>query len=210
MNKLCEVGSPAVAVEIITRLDEESIPAEVTHNVGAALFGRANRFTSQNSSIIWIRDAKDLHRASEIADDVRSIQLEAAHCPGCGYDLKGHFGEGSCPECGGPVNPPDDDTVPCGGCGEENPTNFDKCWNCGESVADESLPRPPDSRSGIRPRCEHCDEVLQLGFEHCGACGAVVQHSAGRPGKLSMLRWQGLWLLVLVVIILLFRLVFLP
>ena len=204
MNKLCEVGSPAQAVEILARLDEASIPAEVTHSVGAVLFRRANRFNSQNSSIIWIRDVDDLPRAMEIADDVRSIQLEAEHCPACGYDLEGHLAEGCCPECGGPVNPPDDVTLPCARCGEENPTNFETCWSCGKSVDDEPLSAPRDSRSGIRSRCEHCHEVLQLGSEDCQACGAPIPHFAGRHGRPSSRRWSMLWLVVLLGILLLF------
>ncbi|MFO1325216.1 MAG: DUF2007 domain-containing protein [Burkholderiales bacterium] len=28
-----------------------------------------------------------------------------------------------------------DGSVKCGGCGEDSPTNFDLCWNCGGSLA---------------------------------------------------------------------------
>ena len=69
MNRLCEIGSPVLAAEILSRLDQESIPAEVTHNIGSAIFHPANRDRSQSTSVIWILDAEDLPRARELAEE---------------------------------------------------------------------------------------------------------------------------------------------
>jgi predicted Zn-ribbon and HTH transcriptional regulator len=142
MHKLCEVDSPAMAGEILSRLDAESIVAEVTHTHSANLFRHVQAFRSQVASTIWIRDIEDLPRAAEIEREVRSIQMESEHCHRCGYDLEGHAGDGICPECGSEVTPVDDEMMVCIACGEENPVNFETCWSCGSVITGE------DPRSG--------------------------------------------------------------
>ena len=85
MKKLCEVDSPALAAEILSRLDEESIPAEVTHTHSSTMFRHAATIRNLASSIIWIRNAEDLPRAAEIHAEVSSIPLESDRCRRCGY-----------------------------------------------------------------------------------------------------------------------------
>ena len=180
MNKLCEVDSPAVASEILSRLDEESISAEITHSHSSTMFSHVPLLRGQGGCIIWVRDAEDLPRAAEIHAEVSSIPVESDHCRRCGYDLEGHIGEGICPECGTEVSPIDDETVPCVACGEGNPINFETCWKCGKRTTGEDDRGVEDTRSGIRARCTECDSVLGLGVRHCSFCGAEVPlESAG-------------------------------
>ena len=197
MNRLCEIGSPVLAAEILSRLDQESIPAEVTHNIGSAIFHPANRDRSQSTSVIWILDAEDLPRARELAEEARSILIESEHCLHCGYDLQGSVGEGNCPECGGRVKPPEEDSESCGTCGEENPVGFEICWHCGKTISDQPEPRGPDLRSSIRPRCANCDEVLDLGIRACQACGSTVMPSVGPNSSNRVISSVILWVLVL-------------
>ena len=142
MHKLCEVDSPAMAGEILSRLDADSIVAEVTHAHSANLLRHVLAFRSQVASTVWIRDIEDLPRAAEIERQVRSIRMESERCRRCGYDLEGHGGDGICPECGSEVTPVDDEMMVCIACGEGNPVNFETCWSCGSVITGE------DPRSG--------------------------------------------------------------
>ena len=206
MKKLCEVDSPAVASEILSRLDEESISAEVTHSHSSTIFSHVGRIRSQATSIIWIRNAEDLPRAAEIHAEVSSVPLESKHCLRCGYDLEGHDGDGICPECGNEVTPIDEETVPCVACGEENPTNFETCWKCGKQTTGEGPEAADDTRSEIRPRCTECDAVLGLGARQCSDCGADVPSWAARSRKRSRSHVVTWWLLGILAFVLLIRL----
>jgi rubredoxin len=54
-------------------------------------------------------------------------------CTNCGYDFRGHDGDGRCPECGNPFRIPPSD-VACPHCGEAVPDNFGVCWSCGGNL----------------------------------------------------------------------------
>ena len=206
MKKLCEVDSPALAAEILSRLDEESIPAEVTHSHSSTMFSHVATIRGQAGSIIWIRNAEDLPRAAAIHAEVSSIPLESEHCRRCGYDLEGHDGEGICPECGNEVSTIDDETVPCVACGEGNPTNFETCWKCGKKTTGEGPGAADDTRSEIRARCTECDAVLGLGARQCSDCGADVPSWSARSGKRSRSHVVTWWLLGILAFVLLIRL----
>ncbi len=146
MEKLCEVESPVVAASILSRLQEASIRATVTHSPSPQF----RSWKHVQPTIVWIARGEDLPRAREIADAVRQAPLETDRCPGCGYDLAGHDDAGICPECGEGILPPVDDVV-CPECGEPGPPDFEACWNCGDSnpvaVDSISVARNPSSSS---------------------------------------------------------------
>ncbi len=39
-------------------------------------------------------------------------------------------------------------SVRCAGCGEENPSNFDCCWSCGQDVRGDAAGRPAAAAGG--------------------------------------------------------------
>ena len=206
MKKLCEVDSPALAAEILSRLDEESIPAEVTHTHSSTMFRHAATIRNLASSIIWIRNAEDLPRAAEIHAEVSSIPLESDRCRRCGYALAGHDGEGICPECGNVVASFDDEVIACVVCGEDNPTNFETCWKCGSMTTGEAPGAGQDANTTIRPRCTQCDAVLGSGAVLCADCGADASPQSARGGKHSRSHVVTWWLLGILALVLLFRL----
>jgi len=59
---------------------------------------------------------------------------EPVKCVACGYDLRGHDGEGDCPECGHPFTTIGLDESPCPRCSALVPEHFAFCWRCGKSM----------------------------------------------------------------------------
>ena len=83
---------------------------------------------------IWIADDADPMLARQIVDREKNRTVEN-HCPGCGYDLRGHSGETRCPECGRAVRAPVT-SMTCPKCSELSPGTFDVCWKCGADLDD--------------------------------------------------------------------------
>lgn len=137
MQKLCEVESPVIAASILSRLEEESIRATVTHSMSPEF----RSWKHIQPAIVWIEQDEDLPRAREIAEALTSAPLESEECPRCGYDLAGHEEAGVCPECGGVVVPPVAE-ISCPDCGAFGPPDFETCWNCGHRNPDAVASTP--------------------------------------------------------------------
>jgi len=82
---------------------------------------------------VWISDAQQFPRATEILAEVRALRT-IEQCPGCQYDLRGHHEPSKCPECGVEVKATVGDAA-CPQCDELVPATFEVCWNCGGEMS---------------------------------------------------------------------------
>ena len=128
MHKLTVLANSPLIQELMRRLEDGSIDAfSATERAITEIYGG-----SAPSVSVWIAEAKDLERAREILREVQA-QSSGHRSPGCDYDLRGHGGEATCPECGRSVTAAAPD-VPCPRCHEEVPAGFQICWNCGADL----------------------------------------------------------------------------
>lgn len=131
MLKLTTLSNVAQAMELCERLRDASIDADVSHDVGVESF-----HLGWNWINVWIRDDADINLARVIATtflEETTSRTGGNTCLDCGYDLRGHSGEGRCPECGHVFVLPQAD-VRCPKCSEDVPANFASCWNCGADL----------------------------------------------------------------------------
>lgn len=128
MHRLLTLPETPVAYELVRRLNEAGIDAEITTERSAA----ALYVGSTSDAIIWIRNEADRDRAIKMYDTLHSEQVNLK-CPECGYNLEGHAGAVNCPECGRSTTALIEDVI-CPECGETVPGNFEVCWNCGTSI----------------------------------------------------------------------------
>ena len=128
MHRLLTLPESPAAYELVHRLNEAGIGAEITTERSAA----ALYVGTTSDAIIWIRNETDRVQAIKIYDTWSSKQTNLK-CTKCGYSLKGHTGAVNCPECGRSTTAPIKDVI-CPECGETVPGNFEVCWNCGTSI----------------------------------------------------------------------------
>ncbi len=123
-----------MVTELMRRLEEASIDSfsVIERDVLELYFG------ATPSVSIWVKDAEHLPRARELFREVLAQRTELK-CVVCGYNLRGHSGEGTCPECGEDTTAKAPDR-PCPQCHEAVPHDFEVCWNCGADL------RVPDQR----------------------------------------------------------------
>ncbi|HRP62046.1 MAG TPA: hypothetical protein PK400_02000 [Phycisphaerales bacterium] len=139
MKRLATLHNPALAAELLYRLEAAGIKADASPNAAPAAI-----YVGSMEMVVWVLD-EDFDAAIPILEaftqDTRT-QKETMRCHGCGYDFTGHgIGrnmptgtvDGHCPECGIPFRLPAADTS-CPHCGEDVPTNFDICWNCQQTI----------------------------------------------------------------------------
>ena len=135
MLRLATMSETVEAAALLAELEAAGIHAVVTHEHSPTTL----YFGSAMTSIVWVGDASDLDRASEVLRRFESSR-PGPRCD-CGYSLRGHRGETRCPECGRRmlVEPRSSDGSPrtCAVCGETSPPTFEICWNCGDAL-DES------------------------------------------------------------------------
>ncbi len=106
MQKLAVmVDSPAV-YELVHRLAEASIAAQVTRESGVT----EHYLGGPRRAVIWIDEDADRNRALEIVRDLPGASE-------CGQAVKATIEDVQCPHCHEPV-----------------PGDFDVCWNCGRSM----------------------------------------------------------------------------
>jgi predicted Zn-ribbon and HTH transcriptional regulator len=137
MKRLCTTTDQIQAHLISNRLAAQGIAAEVRDTHTAALYGSA--FPAS----IWVLNDADWDQAVAVFDQYRREEQHtqvdrmpvtgSAHCAECGYDLRGHHGEGRCPECGREFRM----SRACPACAEAVPDNFDICWNCGAAMDED-------------------------------------------------------------------------
>ena len=88
-----------MASALLDRLEEAGITATST-DLGHATAGMIGFQRKGLQLRVWIEDASQLPRAEEILRTLLAEPRASSHCPGCGYDLVGHAGAITCPECG--------------------------------------------------------------------------------------------------------------
>jgi predicted amidophosphoribosyltransferase len=174
VKRLADLDAP-VAAAVLDRLVDAGIVATTT-DLGRGDAGITALHRGGSKTRVWIHDAADLPRAERILHDVLAVPTESARCPGCGYDLEGHVGATTCPECGLAVLAPSFDAeTTCPACGEVNPAGFEVCWSCGGPL------EPPAIAAGRSPidapvnRCTSCGEPVPAGAARCGACGGGIE-----------------------------------
>ncbi len=135
MKLLCRVYDHGTARRLIGRLAEAEI---------RAFDLQAYSDDDPYSISVWVAHEADIERASSVLEQYDAegglTRLEPSEgkdnlkCNSCGYDLRGHCGDGRCPECGlGFLTVPVD--VSCPHCSKAVPGNFETCWNCGGRLA---------------------------------------------------------------------------
>jgi predicted Zn-ribbon and HTH transcriptional regulator len=135
-----------LAIDICEELRKEGIAAETTTQWQGA-------YSIQALTVVWVaEDAPEglLATVVQVATTKREQQLktpgtaldEHPRCRECGYDLRGQREDGRCPECGNDYELVK--TRKCEGCGEEVPSDFLVCWNCGEELEEAAADQVGD------------------------------------------------------------------
>ncbi len=207
MERLADLDAP-VAAAVLDRLADAGIVATTT-DLGRGDAGITALHRGGSKTRVWIHDAADLPDAERVLHAVLAVPRESTRCPGCGYDLDGHAGATVCPECGLAVLAASGEAISiCGACGEENPGEFEVCWNCGGSL--ESVPGLIGDRDEtVVPvnRCVVCGGAVVAGAARCGRCGGGVEPVSPIRGgrRLSPGGWIALAFFLLFVVSMLLR-----
>jgi hypothetical protein len=143
MRLLTEVPDSFAAAELVGRLQQASCFAIFVERCDDPAVGRMTTCAQ-----VYVSDDTDMQEAAEVLQQFLEdgYVSRGAQCDGCGYDLRGHTGEGKCPECGRRFQlraagaavssaAADSESSTCPSCGEDVPPNFQCCWNCGEAMA---------------------------------------------------------------------------
>lgn len=207
MKRLADLDAP-VAAAVLDRLAEAAIVATTT-DLGRGDAGITALHRGGAKTRVWIHDESDLTDAERILHEVLAVPQESARCPGCGYDLEGHVGATTCPECGLAVLAPSVDAIViCPACGEENPAGFELCWQCGGPLETPAVAvQGREDAAAPVNRCATCGASVPAGAARCGACGGGVEPAGiGRLGRrLSPGAWIALAFFLLFVISMLLR-----
>jgi uncharacterized protein with PIN domain len=135
MRFLTEVSDPFAAAELVARLNDASCAATLEERPADTAIGGPHGRT-----FVYISEDADMEKVVEILQQFseEGSPSRGLRCDGCGYDMRGHKGEGHCPECGHRFqirrNELVSESVTCPSCGEDVPSDFDCCWNCGEAI----------------------------------------------------------------------------
>lgn len=134
MHKLVTLRSPPMVQALMERLEDASIVAFCAsdNTVGDLYFGGIT------PTAVWLNDAADADRARQILSEVQA-SIVRTQCRACGYDLQGHGGATTCPECGSSQTAPTPDRE-CAVCHEPVPQSFEICWNCGTDMTQQKPP----------------------------------------------------------------------
>lgn len=206
MIRLADVDPP-IAATLLDRLETAGIVATTT-DLGQ---GSGGIFGLQRGGLqlrVWIQDAARESEARAILHEVLAAPRSSMRCPGCGYDLGGHAGATTCPECGMAVLAEAADAAAvCPACGEENPPEFEVCWKCGGDLP-VALVEAVDGGDAVRSpvnACPSCGAEVRAGAASCPTCGAGIEAAPGFGRRSSPGGWIALAFVLLFVLVTLLR-----
>ncbi len=139
MTRLCDVQGSSQAEDVIEALRGIGIEA-------SANFPDPTDAAPETVELVYIpihvTRTDDLPMAQRLLRHALSVTRldgmdDVPTCRDCGYDLRGHSGDGECPECGYPYRTGEAAREPdtaCPQCASLIPASFDTCWNCGAST----------------------------------------------------------------------------
>lgn len=163
-----------MASALLDRLEEAGITATST-DLGHATAGMIGLQRKGLQLRVWIEDASRLPRAEEILRTLLAEPRASSHCPGCGYDLVGHAGAITCPECGlAIVAAAAADDAQCPRCGAIGPADFELCWSCGATLAGDDDEEVEGASEAPVNTCRRCGAEAEAGASICVSCGAGI------------------------------------
>ncbi len=159
---------------------------------------------------IRIRDAAQCPMARRLLDHAfQATRLdrddgEDPLCKECRYNLRGHTGDGDCPECGYPYRTSiaaSESPTRCPDCGEQVPAGFDQCWQCGTSLSEAvDAIMVPDVET---VRCAHCGFLFgPRRLEQCPACGQAQEPGQTTGGPQANSLPNGCWAVIHLLLVL--------